>query len=596
MNTTVNKYATDKSEAARIAAEISKIEAELEKKRLEQEIAKMQAAINAQKQNGGVTKKKKVPKRKAPVEKKQVTPKPEQAPTRPTEPTSQPTPKAKPTKPKALDYRVNPAFINELSSKRPQYEYVQYVQEYPESLDGSKDYEEEIIEEEFYEEEIIEDDEPVIAAAPTMVPKNNLISSIAQAATSREQRLEENGGRLQMKEYEPEVAEQQRGPQQLSFSMAEMVTKKALARDKRLAEGGEKKMTKVKEKEEYKKDFSHICMEAASLGRLTRLSEHTIEAVAGEKTPEQAWRSQGLLAIQWRSNHMSVIHEAANYGNMIKMPEKVVSTCPEDQVDYDLEEIAKEKALSPRMRQLLQLTEEVGRGQHKVDSLVMGRKEENAGGPSLLVKPMVCYASIDDVRLPKSLPPKIDPEKAKERLSKMAQEAHQSGKPLLAISNDVAERAWERRTRLDRPGSLPKVREHCDCPYCIDPSPYQTFAYKELERKERLKSMYLEEKKQQEEEQRRREREARRLERKKRMETRKISHNDGVALPETSNHTSAPGAINGKPPMRKKRPSQSLKQKKESVQQIPKPVVPPPSPPPIPEPVTTDSGCSCVIL
>ena len=69
------------------------------------------------------------------------------------------------------------------------------------------------------------------------------------------------------------------------FSMAEMISSRAAAREKRLADGGEKRMRKVeiKEKDEYKKDFSNIVTEAASMGRLTRLNEHVVEATAVDR-------------------------------------------------------------------------------------------------------------------------------------------------------------------------------------------------------------------------------------------------------------------------------------------------------------------------
>jgi hypothetical protein len=318
--------------------------------------------------------------------------------------------------------------------------------------------------------------------------KFDLMASIAKAAESREKRLEETGGELVMKEVKPEVAAPKQSAPQLAFSMAEMVTQKARAREKRLEEGGEKKMTKVKDKSEYKKQFSNICMDAASMGRLTRLEEHTVEAVAGEKTKEEEWRSSGLLAIQWRSNHMSVIHEAAQLGEQCKLPEHVVSNCEEvEEEEWDPN--ASEKPMSPRLRQLLDLETKVGEGLHKVDKLVSVGREEKAGDQSLLIKPMQTYKNIEEIQLPRKAPPKIDPEKARERLSRMRAEAVAGKRPMKDIGLEVAERAWERRSRLDRPGSMPKVQQQCDCPYCINPSPYQTHAYRvkaKQEKKERL--------------------------------------------------------------------------------------------------------------
>jgi hypothetical protein len=323
---------------------------------------------------------------------------------------------------------------------------------------------------------------PEQALPPARPPMLNLLGAIEQAATSRVKRLEETDGELIMQEIVPEVEVKKSAPQ-LSTSMAEMISQRAAARDKRLAEGGEKRMRKVviKEKDEYKKEFSNIVTDAAAMGRLTRLNEYTVEAVAQEKTPEEQWKSNGLLAIQWRSSHMSVIHEAAQAGNAFKLPEHVVSNFPEIEQEWDPE--AAGKPMSPRMRQLLELDKHVGEGQQKVDRLVLGRKEEQGKLESLLIKPMQAYSNIEDVKLPRRAPPKIDPAKNAEKLSKMKKEALMGGRPMIDISAGVAEIAWERRARLDRPGSLPKIREVCPCPYCGTASPYQTFAYREIERK-----------------------------------------------------------------------------------------------------------------
>jgi hypothetical protein len=319
----------------------------------------------------------------------------------------------------------------------------------------------------------------IVATPPSMT---NLLGAIEKAANKREKRLEENGGELFMQDIAPEV-EIRNTTMQLSTSMAEMIAQRAIARDKRLEAGGEKRMRKVviKEKEEYKQQFSSIVEDAAAMGRLTRLNEHTVEAVAQEKTPEQEWKSNGLLAIQWRSNHMAVIHDAARAGQEFKLPEHVVSNYKEEEHEgWDPDHTdPRQRKLSPRMRQLLELDKTAGEGQKKVEKLLLGLKEVRPKEDSLLIRPMQAYRSIEEVKLPRDAPPRIDPKKQAERMSKILQ----SGRPMMDISVGVAEKAWERRARLDRPGSLPKVKEKCDCPYCGNASPYQTFAYRELERK-----------------------------------------------------------------------------------------------------------------
>jgi hypothetical protein len=428
---------------------------------------------------------------------------------------------------------------------------------------------------------------------PASLPRLNLMSAITAAATSRENRLEETGGELQMKETEPEVEEQKRGAPQLSFALAELVSKKATDRESRLAAGGEHKMTKIKEKEQYKNEFSNICVDAAAMGRLTRLNEHTIEAVACEKTAEEAWKSSGLLAIQWRSNHMSVIHEAARTGAETRMPEKVVSNCPELEEDWDLET----EKISARMQQLLELNGRVGEGQHKVDKLVLGRKEENEGGESMIVKPMVCYSNIEDVKLPKKRPPRIDPEKYKERLKKDMEEAVLKHRPLQSISHDVAEKAWERRMRLDRPGGMPKILEKCPCPYCVDPSPYQTYAYR-VKHDKRIEEGY---ESVSSEEERRQKREERRLARRKTRPPPTAEPIDRENPDEQgrSGTTTSPDEVGGGSLPRKRKPRPKKTKSTESQATEGTSFIPPPSSkgPSAENPaIVKDGGCACVIL
>lgn len=306
---------------------------------------------------------------------------------------------------------------------------------------------------------------------PLPSERPNFLDSIAKAASDRDDRVER--GAPSKRCHLPETDAPPSQTPRLSFDLAEMVSKVARDRERRLEGGGKSKMRAV-ETREIRDDFKNIVAEAAQLGRLTRLKEHVVEATAADKTPEQVWRSQGLLAIQWRSNHMSVIHEAALAGAASKLPEKIVWSFPDEQSDAEYENQMQSKAMSPRMRQLVELNQRVGAGQHKVDKLVLGRKEER-GVDSLIVKPMWCYANVEDVILPKA-PPKFNPEQRRRELAK---------RPMIDISNEAATKAWERRARLDRPNVLPKIKEQCSCSWCGTASPFQTFAYKlkEIEKK-----------------------------------------------------------------------------------------------------------------
>ena len=315
-------------------------------------------------------------------------------------------------------------------------------------------------------------------------PMFNLLGAIESAATKRVQRLEETGGELIMQDIAPEVEAKTTNNRQLSTSMAEMISQRAAARDKRLADGGEKRMRKVviKERDEYKKDFSSIVGDAAAMGRLTRLNEYTVEAVGQPKKPQEEWKSNGLLAIQWRSAHMSVIHDAAAAGNATKMPEHTVSNFPEEDSHHN---VSLNRQSSTRMEKLMLLDTKVGEGLRKVDNFILGQKEHQGKVNSLLIKPMQAYSRVEDIKLPRQSAPKIDPVKNAMKLSKMKREALMTGRPMVDISASAAERAWERRARLDRPGTEPKVKLACLCDYCASASPYQTFAYRELERRQK---------------------------------------------------------------------------------------------------------------
>ena len=337
----------------------------------------------------------------------------------------------------------------------------------------------------------------------------SFLDDIAGAANARSERLEDENGELRMKEVEPEIEAPSRPLD--AFDLTAMVSQKARERESRLQAGGEKKMTAIKSKIEYKNDFKSICVEAAKLGRLTRLNEHVVEAVAMEKTEIEEWRSKGLLAIQWRSQHMSVIHEAARAGEASKLPEKIVSNMPDEEQDPEYDENnATQKRISVRMKQLLQLSAEAGTGQRKVDNLIQGRKEEKAmDGQCKVVRDMRFYQDVKDVKLPRRKTPKLDPAKEFEKIKAKFQGTYRSEMPLSNISSEVAERAWARRARLDRPGAMPNVTEICNCPYCLDPSPFQTHAYKlkdDERRKEGYESPDSEEERQKAREQRRMER------------------------------------------------------------------------------------------
>eukprot|EP00523_Entomoneis_sp_CCMP467_P013393 CAMPEP_0168796876 /NCGR_PEP_ID=MMETSP0725-20121227/17004_1 /TAXON_ID=265536 /ORGANISM="Amphiprora sp., Strain CCMP467" /LENGTH=1566 /DNA_ID=CAMNT_0008848051 /DNA_START=197 /DNA_END=4897 /DNA_ORIENTATION=+ len=307
----------------------------------------------------------------------------------------------------------------------------------------------------------------------------------------------------------------------LSMAASQM----AQERQDRLAAGGEQRMTKVeiKEKEEYKLDFKTICLEAAELGRLTRLNEHIIEAVATEKTPEQEWASQGLLAMMETSRlqqqHRLVIQEAARKGRQTKL---------EEQVTMKKQRQAKKKYSSLQVyeeeRKQRELLNQVGAAHLKLDHVISKNKKdytndddddddewEDVDDENKVVHPKIYYESlirngnIEEMlnELPRpDLPQKFgkksqaettttngtnsnastqstDSTSSSSTNTKSNRQQPQHQKEEKTIHAMVAQRARARTSRLNWPGSVPRMKEEgCQCPWCQKSSPFQTLAYK----------------------------------------------------------------------------------------------------------------------
>lgn len=293
----------------------------------------------------------------------------------------------------------------------------------------------------------------------------------------------------------------------LDLSLA--VSQKAQEREDRLA-AGEVRMTEVviKEREEYKQDFRNICLEAAELGKLTRLKEHIIEAVATEKTAEEEWASRGVMAhhtaVQSQQRHRLVIQEAARKGRKTKLQEIVVANYnTKKTATNSLQAYEKERVNQEMMNQ-------VGTAHLKMDEIIRRNKKVNDTKEyedindlldeedDHVVRPRFYYESlnseqINNITLPRNELPKLYPHQKMIEIKELQAKQNEKKKdgaavwneekPLSNISNQVAQRARARVNRLNWPGSVPRVKEEgCQCPYCANASPFQTFAYKEKAR------------------------------------------------------------------------------------------------------------------
>lgn len=309
---------------------------------------------------------------------------------------------------------------------------------------------------------------PTTAPTPPSQTANSLLGDMLAAVGKRNERVA-TGDLVQQNIAQTAVAPTET-KQPTGFDLAALVASAASEREARLAQGGEKRMTQVviKEEDEYRHDFKNVAVEAAELGRLTRLNEHVVEAVATEKSAvKDAWQSKGLMAIEWRTNHMAIIHEAAALGNETKMREYVTTNYDdEEEEDFFVDEATQYK----RMRALAQ-----AEGASKVEHFIALQKLLDAEDATRgIVRPMYMYNDITKVVLPKGRLPKLDQTKGLEEIKKMSH-------PLTEISNDVIQRALDRMQRLKNEEAEPRMRTVCNCGYCDTASPFQTFAYRVVE-------------------------------------------------------------------------------------------------------------------
>jgi hypothetical protein len=280
---------------------------------------------------------------------------------------------------------------------------------------------------------------------------------IAAAAHQRQNRLDK-GGEKKITHVETRTDE--------GLDMVAMIAKKANARNKRIDAGGELKVTEVQDiPDEHKNVYVDIALEAARIGILTRLHEHTVEGVA-EKKEEKVWAGpSGLRTDHLRSEMFMAINEAAALGKM--KGSKPVEVTSYDQnvrtVEKEVEDIDKMKDEHGRrvIRQLYLID-------RQLDEERKSKEEEWAAEK---VQNILRYENWEDVELPSETPPKWRPPQSKGNHRDLMD----------AISHGVAERAWERNYRLNRPKANLKLTRNCKCRFCVNPNPYQTHKYKKIE-------------------------------------------------------------------------------------------------------------------
>eukprot|EP00934_Nitzschia_sp_Nitz4_P008996 Nitzschia sp. Nitz4//scaffold44_size153857//67756//69207//NITZ4_002721-RA/size153857-processed-gene-0.123-mRNA-1//1//CDS//3329552157//8986//frame0 len=343
--------------------------------------------------------------------------------------------------------------------------YMEHME--PEENYGGGDYydddESEILEEEYYDdgeyiEEVVDDDyyEELPAPQEETAPQGSMAAMIAAAASKRTNRLE-TGGPKKMTQVE-------KAPDQ-GLDMAAMIAKKANARNERIEAGGQLKVREIPKA--HKNVFVNVALEAARVGTLTRLNEHTVTAVAQPKE-EEVWKGpSGLRTDHLRSTMFMAVNEAAALGAMRKL--KPVEVTNYDQNEYHEEEEPED---------IDKMTDEHGRRVVRQLYLIDRRLQEEKKSKEEMwsaenVSNMVQYNSMDEVALPSATAPKWKPKKSEKTQRELMD----------SIANGVAERAWERNYRLNRPKANLMMTRQCNCKFCVNPNPYQTHKYKQMEEK-----------------------------------------------------------------------------------------------------------------
>ena len=247
--------------------------------------------------------------------------------------------------------------------------------------------------------------------------------------------------------------------------MAAMIAAAASKRKDRIDSGGPLQVREVEQEErvipdEHKNVFVSVASEAAGVGKLLRFGEHTVEAVSKTKQQDDTWSGPGgLRTDHTRSDFMKAITEAAAIGAMKGL--KAVET-----TNYDVNAYHEEE---PELEDIDKMTDDHGRRVVRQEFLIdhqieEARREKVKDFGALDEEDRPTYHSTSDVILPAAKVPGFR--------SNQKQLSHKDA--MDAIAAAVAEVAWERNYRLNRPKAQLRVTRKCACPYCFNANPYQT--------------------------------------------------------------------------------------------------------------------------
>jgi hypothetical protein len=224
--------------------------------------------------------------------------------------------------------------------------------------------------------------------------------------------------------------------------------------------------------EEHKKKFIPASLEASEVGRFTRLNEFIVEAYGTKRQevspllPSAIWkRGQEHVSLPkvndaTASNTFTIFNEAAALGKIKALKPQVVANYDilselNNDSEVDIDDENKHKVM--RTNYLTDVYVQ-GHRQHKKEDLWIDAD----------LREEIRYNSLEEVQLPTENCPVVKP--ATKKLSEREIKD--------AIAQAVAESAWDRRYRLERPHAEQRITRTCSCKYCENANPFQTHAYR----------------------------------------------------------------------------------------------------------------------
>lgn len=229
---------------------------------------------------------------------------------------------------------------------------------------------------------------------------------------------------------------------------------------------------------EHKQRFVSIAETVASLGRLNKLDEVIVEGTGQASAinkEEKAWQPTAAPIVFHRSRSLRISTEAAAMGRVMRLPEIIVANYEEQSAAGKFFEDESKK---------VSIDDMVDENGHKIfrTSVLVPLHEQDTRQASMsrdwnldLLENVDENDTItlENVQLPTTRIPRFHkPSSNSKTLTR--REIHD------AIARGVAEGAWDRRYRLDRPQKQLRITSICRCRYCQNPNPFQTHAYKLL--------------------------------------------------------------------------------------------------------------------